>query len=98
MNKIINESNYNQFNPIIPISTSTLHSIHNQISTHSSSIINDQSLENYTIDKFTNRSLSLLTLTSNSSVLTIGLFLSVALTTVISIILLITLIVLCIYR
>ncbi|CAH8432825.1 unnamed protein product [Schistosoma intercalatum] len=98
MNKIINESNYNQFDPIIPISTSTLHSIHNQISTHSSSFINDQSFENYTIDKLTNRSLSLLTITSNPSVLTIGLFLSVALTTVISIILLITLIVLCIYR
>lgn len=98
MNKIINESNYNQFDPNIPISTSTLHSIHNQISPHSSSFINDQSFENYTIDKFTNRSLSLLTITSNPSVLTIGLFLSVALTTVISIILLITLIVLCIYR
>ncbi|CAH8435124.1 unnamed protein product [Schistosoma margrebowiei] len=98
MNKIINESNYNQFDPIIPKSTSTLHSIHNQISTHSTSYINDQSFENYTIDKFTNRSLSLLTITSNPSILTIGLFLSVALTTVISIILLITLIVLCIYR
>ncbi|CAH8434350.1 unnamed protein product [Schistosoma bovis] len=98
MNKIINESNYNQFDPNIPISTSTLHSIHNQISPHSSSFINDQSFENYTIDKFTNRSLSLSAITSNPSVLTIGLFLSVALTTVISIILLITLIVLCIYR
>uniref|UniRef100_A0A3Q0KKM4 Putative ephrin receptor n=1 Tax=Schistosoma mansoni TaxID=6183 RepID=A0A3Q0KKM4_SCHMA len=100
INKVTNESIYNQLDHIIPISTATLHSMSNQKSTYISSFIN------YTIDKLSNRSssstLSLTknfsTITSNPSVITIGLFLSVALTTMISMILLITLIVLCIYR
>ncbi|CAH8431273.1 unnamed protein product [Schistosoma turkestanicum] len=120
----INETNhvgmYSQSNHVVPISTSTLHSMHNQNLISPPPIFNYQSFENDTVDKYSNWNLSSLThslssnlissattttttttmtpTSQNPSVLTIGLFLSAALTTIISIILLITLIILCVYR
>ncbi|TNN10624.1 Ephrin type-A receptor 4-A [Schistosoma japonicum] len=104
---IVTDSISNSFNHITSSSSSLSYSIQNRKFTSS---LTDSSLENYTITNFSNWSSSLLinnyqtnllslpVTASNSSVITIGLFISVALTTMISIILFITLIVLCVYR
>ncbi|CAH8432813.1 unnamed protein product [Heterobilharzia americana] len=69
--------------------------IHKYVSTKPTETYENQT----TFNKLTNwDSQSLSTSTSNSSVITIGLLLSVALTTIISIILLITLVILCVHR